>query len=360
MLGLTHRGFGLHDPQQHLAAYLSRNGYHTAQCGVQHEGNPSVNGYQDVIELDETKTSNLISTAATDYLKKSVRNRPLFMSIGFFDTHRAFPEPEPADDPRYTAPYPLFANTPEMRADAAAFNSSAHRLDAAIGKVLAAIDDYGGGEDSIVFITTDHGPPFPDMKSTLLDLGIGVMMMLRIPARLKVPQQDTIEAPVSHVDFFPTLCDLLGLQAPDWLQGESLLPLWHGASATDRGPIFAELNYHSSYEPLRAIRSERYKYIRSFDSFDRRVLGNIAPGAPKEHLKAFGYLSVPTPSAQLYDLAVDPLERINRVDDPALDEVRSDLESRLVRWMEATHDPILQGPLPMLDSYRIAPREHGW
>ncbi len=364
MLGLTHRGFGLNDPKQHLAAFLGRNGYTTVKCGVQHEGDPATNGYQEIVKVageDEgRKVSSDIAAAAVGYLQQPRPKQPLFMSIGFFDTHRAFPQPEPEDNPDYTAPYPLFADNPAIRADAAAFNSSAHRLDAGVGMVLDAIEKYGNGKDSIIFVTTDHGPPFPDMKSTLLDLGIGVMMMLRVPARFNLPRLPIVDAPVSHVDFFPTLCDLLGIDAPDWLQGESLLPLWNGAESTQRGDIFAELNFHSCYEPMRAVRTERYKYIRCFDQADARILGNIAPGAPKEFLKEVGYLSWPTPTEQLFDLSIDPLERVNRIADPTLAEVRDDLQARLDTWMQQTNDPILNGQLPMLDGYKITPKENGW
>lgn len=360
MLGLTHRGFGLRDPRQHLAAFLGRHGYETALCGVQHEGDPVANGYQEVIEVSDKRKSSLVSVAATEFLKKADRRRPLFMSIGYFDTHRPFAAADPEDDPRYTAPFPLFSNTPEIRADAAAFNSSAHRLDTAIGQALEAIGRHGGGSDSIIIVTTDHGPPFPDMKSTLYDLGIGVMLMVRLPAGLGVPRVATIDAPVSQMDIFPTLCELLGIDSPEWLQGESLLPLWHGATATMRGAIFAEMNYHTCYEPMRAIRTDRYKYIRTYDLHDRRILGNVPPGEPRDHLKTHGYFSVPTPEEQLFDLAVDPLERINRIDDPSLADIRADLCKRLEKWMQETDDPILNGPLPMLDSYRIAPRNQGW
>ena len=52
------------------------------------------------------------------------------------------------------------------------------------------------------------------------------------------------------------------------------------------------------------------------------------------------------PQEQLYDLVFDPLEGGNRALDPAAEPVLEEMRSRLQRWMRATGDPLLQGPVP--------------
>ena len=52
------------------------------------------------------------------------------------------------------------------------------------------------------------------------------------------------------------------------------------------------------------------------------------------------------PAERLHDLVLDPLERVNLVDDPAYADVLADLRSRLAEWMRRTDDPLLAGPVP--------------
>ena len=64
---------------------------------------------------------------------------------------------------------------------------------------------------------------------------------------------------VSHIHIFPTLCELTGVEKPEWLQGKSLVPLLYENKKV-REEIYAEIIYHTSYEPARCVRNERYKY----------------------------------------------------------------------------------------------------
>ncbi len=82
------------------------------------------------------------------------------------------------------------------------------------------------------------------------------------------------DALVSQVDLFPTLCDLLEINPPAWLQGRSLLPLVRGEAPEIREAVFSEINFHVAYEPQRAVRTQRWKYIRRFDGRTRPVLPN--------------------------------------------------------------------------------------
>ena len=66
------------------------------------------------------------------------------------------------------------------------------------------------------------------------------------------------DAMVSHIDVFPTVCDLTGISKPPrWLEGKSMLPVLRGETREINEEIFAEVNYHASYEPKRAVRTQR-------------------------------------------------------------------------------------------------------
>ena len=67
----------------------------------------------------------------------------------------------------------------------------------------------------MVICTTDHGIPFPGMKCALTDHGTDVMLILRGPGGFFSGK--VINALVSQLDIFPTICDLLELDIPPWL-----------------------------------------------------------------------------------------------------------------------------------------------
>ena len=87
-------------------------------------------------------------------------------------------------------------------------------------------------------MTTDHGIPFPGAKATLYDRGLGVMLIVRGPGGFSGGH--VTDALVSHLDVCPTLCELAGVERPDFLQGTSLMPLVRGEAEEVNDTIFAE------------------------------------------------------------------------------------------------------------------------
>ena len=77
-----------------------------------------------------------------------------------------------------------------------------------------------------MIFTTDHGMPFPGAKATLYDRGLGVMLILRGPEPFNGGR--VIDALVSHIDIYPTVCEYLEIERPPFLQGVSLLALLRG------------------------------------------------------------------------------------------------------------------------------------
>jgi arylsulfatase A-like enzyme len=342
--GLAHRGFRMPSFTHHIVRYLSGQGYTTALSGIQHvahgEDAPSEIGYQEYLGSREAAERQ-----AADWLL-SKPSGPFFLSCGFFETHRVFPELQPEErEEQVNGPgavsAPGYADSEPLREDFARYRKSAAVLDRKIGVVLDALERSGLDKTTIVLCTTDHGIAFPEMKCSLKDGGIGVMCFLKIPGRDPV----RIDALTSQVDLVPTLCELLDIPKPDWLQGRSLVPLIDGSAESVRDEVFAEVNFHAAPEPKRAVRSDRYKLIRRYDNRTKPVLPNVDDSLSKEAFLASGWADGPLASEQLYDLFLDPYERCNRISDASLAAVRDDLRARLDGWMEDTDDPLLNGPL---------------
>lgn len=343
MLGLAHRGYRLADTTRHLAHTLRDHGYFTALLGEQHlAADPEDVGYEHVTALDSFH-AELVAPAAVELIHEDLpRDRPFFLSVGFFETHRAYFEPTSVRDALYSQVPANLPDTPEIRRDVAAFKASARSLDHGVGAVLNALDENDLADDTLVILTTDHGIPFPGCKATLTDRGTGVMLIMRGPGGFHGGRVS--DALVSHLDLFPTVCDLADITPPAWLHGKSMLPLAARHVDEIRDEVFTGITYHAAYEPQRAVRTKRYKYVRRFDpEHPSVVLPNVDESPSKDVLLEHGWTERRIPSEQLYDLIFDPNEAANLAGDPAYEDVRAELSTRLHDWMGATEDPLLHG-----------------
>jgi len=297
-------------------------------------------GYDEVIEVDSHHATD-VAPITIESLRTATE--PFFFSVGFFETHRQFRAPTSVRDSLYSLPPSNLPNTPATRRDMAAFKSSARSLDQGIGAVLNGLHDFGLTERTLIICTTDHGLAFPGAKATLYDRGTGVMLLMRGPGGFTGGK--VYDSMVSHLDIYPTLCDLSGAQHPAFLQGTSLLPLVHDETDRIHDEIFTEVTFHAAYEPTRAVRTERWKYIRRFDGNQRPVLSNCDDSASKEALVEAGWADQIVGTEQLYDLVLDPGEMRNLAEDPGHANVLAELRDRLSGWMEETEDPLLEGPI---------------
>lgn len=340
MLGLAHRGWSLRDYRHHIVHVLRGAGYTSTLIGEQHiSKEPEVIGYDEVMKVPTTHVDT-VAPLAMEVLRRE-REQPLFVSIGFFETHREFLGPGSLRDVHYSKPPNNLPDTPEVRADVAAFKASARSLDHGVGMVLNQLDACGLDENTLIVYTTDHGMPFPGAKATLYDRGLGVNLILRGPEPFGGGR--VIDALVSHIDIYPTVCEYLGIERPPFLEGVSLLALLRGETTSVREEIFAGSTWHAAYEPQRAIRTERHKLIRRWGERRTPVLANTDDGPSKDLLLAAGWAEREIPKEQLYDLLYDPNEANNLVEDPDYAAVLADLRARLETWMRDTEDPLLAG-----------------
>lgn len=348
MQGLVNRGWQLFDNSRHLASFLSANGYETVLCGLQHEGKDWRNlgytrsiGLDEHVEMDRVEWDIRNTERAVSYLSED-HERPFFLSVGFFGTHREYPESSGKINPDFLQVPAILPDCHEIRKDFADFYQSVSNVDTCFGRILNAIKARGREKDSIIIFTTDHGIAFPYMKCTLFDTGIGVSFIMDYPGnRLKGRACDAL---ISQCDIFPTLCDLLEIEKPTWLEGVSFLPILNGEKKEVREEVFAEVTYHASYEPMRCIRTSRYKYIKLFYG-NEPVPANIDDSPSKSFFVDNGMLDRKKETEMLFDLIYDPVERMNLAYKEEYQSIRESLDTALRMWMEKTEDPLLYSPI---------------
>lgn len=353
MFGLAHRGWTLNDYGQTMMSVLQGHGYHTVLCGQQHLANPpyakpAEAGYSEVLRAKGTLDQP--ASAAEDFLEREMQ-APFFLDVGFFAPHRtedgSFPRSVSLPDERYVMPPSTLPDAPETRRDYALYAASVQSMDHAMGRVLRALEQSGHRENTLVICTTDHGIAFPSMKCRLTDHGTGVMLLMRGPSGFTGGK--VVDSLVSHIDLFPTVCELIGIENPSWLQGKSLVHLVQGSTKDERDAVFAEVNYHAAEEPMRSVRTKRWKYIRRFAKQKTTVLPNIDAGLSKLMLYDSGLADKEQPAELLFDLYHDPQEMNNLAAEPGHIGICKEMADRLAQWMRETDDPLLNGELPVSD-----------
>ena len=342
MGGLANRGWSLPNPEQLITYTLNRAGYTTALAGFQHVVRDlKATGYQRLLSEGQVRAGAEIR--ARDFIAED-HDAPFFLDVGFGETHRRQKgfDPPPAGeaktDPRYVKPPAPFPDTPVTRQDMAEYIDAARTLDQKMGVVFDALEENGLAENTLVICTTDHGLAFPRMKCHLSDHGIGVMLIVRGPGGFRGGQ--VVDGLVSQIDLFPTICELMGITAPTWLQGNSVLPLVQGEAAEVRDAVFAEVNYHCCYEPQRAIRTHRWKYIRRYDGAEKWALPNCDDSISKTLMMEQGWGDQPVEAERLYDMVFDPSEAHNLAGNADYADVLTEMRGRLETWRTETADPV--------------------
>jgi len=358
-------GFKLTEPTHHLAHFLADHDYTTALAGIQHEAvgplmDPRCTGYQRFLNHDEHGVPDGNTLAAAMHFLGERHDKPFFLSCGIGEPHRDnghagrrhgydadLPFVEDLDG-RYTRPPAPIPDHPTTRQDWASFQDGVGRFDQKVGTLLETIDRHALDRNTLVIVTTDHGIAWPHAKGNLTDMGLGVMLMMRPPTGregdLALQPGRVIDAMVSQMDMFPTLCDILGLDAPPWLQGVNMTPLLRGQADGIRDHIFGEQGYHCLVrDPQRSIRTDRYRYVRRTDGPYLRIVDD---GPANNWMRDLGYPHWPTGTELLFDTWFDPCEVCDLSTDPGHDSIRRELSDRLDRWMADTNDPFLTGDLP--------------
>ncbi len=102
-------------------------------------------------------------------------------------------------------------------------------VDALVGKMIAALEETGVKGNTIIMAWSDHGWHIGDMgvwgKATNYEIATRVPMMISTPNMPDENKGKATDALVELIDMYPTLCDLVGIDLPAHLEGQSFKPL---------------------------------------------------------------------------------------------------------------------------------------
>ncbi len=381
------KGWELKPDEKTIVNDLNDAGYLTVHAGFQHErhrpdyrpNDPTYkdpNGYQ----LDARRLGGWPGVFAENVVDDAVHfleNRdphdpqPFYFNIGAQETHGSMFHGARAekykrnelygiDDPASVWVPPSMPDNKESRDYFSKMWPCLRHLDREFGRLVTAIDDLGYGENTIVIFTTDHGIFGSRHKMTLFGSGTETALLVRWPGR--IPAGSTFNELIGNIDLRPTLAEAAGAPVPDAVDGRSFWPLLTGGDYVPNESLMIEFNYHAKYDPMRAVRTDDYLYIRNFDPNAKyrytpaEILALPAPrcdGWPNNSVlggTAFDHPSMKNwparPREQLYDLRRDPNEFVNLSANPEYDSVLKRHGAMLDRWMAEDKDPLLQGVVP--------------
>ncbi len=332
----------------------------------------------------ETPQRNIAGPRFPDFqtfLKKRPPEKPFCFWLGSADPHRPFDEgtgKKAGIDPAQVEVPAAFPEVELVRSDIADYLFEVERFDALVGRAVAALEDVGELDNTIVIVTSDHGMAFPRGKSNLYDMGTNVPFVVRGPGIVKGGR--TTSDFISLQDVAPTLLEAAGLPIPADMTGRSLMPVLKSDQSGRIDPlrdhVLTGKERHVPSQPApdlggypsRAIRTERYLYIRNLrpdrwpngsgDSQQAAVpgvwYGDTDNGATKsylvdnrdrdpEHRRAYDLAFAKRPSEELFDLDLDPEQLSNIADDPRYAETKQKLADQLAKELKASGDPRSHG-----------------
>jgi len=185
-------------------------------------------------------------------------------------------------------------------------------MDHEIGRVLDKLEKKHLSENTVVIFVADHGISLGSHgfsgKQTMYEEGIRTPLIIRHPGLKKNRRINSNM--VSLMDFFPTICEVAGVDVPEDIEGKSLLRLYQGTGSPIRNEVFATFISEPHRWNVRAIRTTRYKYIK--------------------HLT--------TDEVELFDLQCDPDEMTNLADTASHRKIQRSLAAKLTAWRKRSGD----------------------
>lgn len=223
----------------------------------------------------EGYAAHLVAGEATRWLLElRDKTKPFFLYVAFHEPHEPI-----ATDERYAKLYP--SDDPSY----SAHHGNITQMDDAFGRLMRVLDEQGLRESTLVVFTSDNGPaitsqhphgsagPLRDKKGSLYEGGIRVPGIVRWPGKVK--PGTVIDAPVSGVDFLPTVCAITGITPPKdrALDGANMRPLLDGASVDRHTPLYWHFN-RASGGPQVAMRIGDWKLLATLDKPASTQRGN--------------------------------------------------------------------------------------
>ncbi len=300
----------------------------------------------------QTRSSQWDERGRTATWKNRGKDQPFFSIFNYEYCHESgiwrFGKDSLFVDPADVPVPPYFPDDSIIRHDLAVNYSNLIRIDRQIGQMIAKLEADSLLDETIIFFYSDHGGPFPRHKRSLYETGTRVPMFVRFPGGER--KGERIQDMVNFIDLGPTALSLAGIAPPAVMQGVPFLGKYKPAAP--RAYNFATSDrFDGKYDRKRAVRDQRYKYIRNFKPevpYDLEVsyrqqmpmMRRLMELDSLEQLEGTAalWMADSKPAEELYDLEQDPYELNNLAGEAAQAERLASFRQVLEEWIVETGD----------------------
>ncbi|MEM6470567.1 MAG: sulfatase [Planctomycetota bacterium] len=266
---------------------------------------------------------------------------------------------------------PNIADTPTTRESFGRYLAEITYMDGQVGELLAALEESGKADDTLVLFSSEQGSQFPGNKWTNYNTGVHTALIARHPNQIAAGKRT--DALVQYADVLPTLLDYCGCSLDDSdFDGSSFAAVLRGEQTSHRTFVYGVHNNvpEGPPYPIRSITDGRFHYIRNLRNkhlyIEKHLMGIKDDGELNNlywQTWVFESFEDPNtlklieryqlrPTEELYYLMSDPFELNNLAQQSSLSDVKDKLGSELDRWLKSQGDPGI--PQDTLRSHRAA------
>ena len=333
------------DDIKSFVQYFQPAGYRTGLYGKEHVAPKEVFSYD---YLGNYPDGNMDYSIIRNYISKD-KQQPFFLVIGSHESHGPYTVGDPTQwNPEKVELPAHLVDTKETRGEYVKYLAEVEVLDEQVGKVMEILKNEGVFENTIYIFLSEQGNSFPFAKWTCYNQGLHSGMIICYPKVIK--RNSVSNALVEYVDIVPTLLDIANIKAdPGQLDGKSFYPVLQQKTDEHKKYTFGiqttkGIIAGAEYYGIRSAATKQHRYIRNLTP--EATFKNVATG-PKDtvwqswlklakkdawaarRVKEFQH----RPAEELYDLATDPLELNNLINDPTYTAIKKELSTALEAWM---------------------------
>lgn len=288
--------------------------------------------------------------------EKLKKQQPFFAVVNIADSHesRAHGDVEKTKhDPGKVKLAPYHPDLPEIRKNYAKYQDAVKRMDGKVGDTLDKLAKAGLDSNTIVIYNSDHGGVMARSKRFLVDTGLHCPLVVRIPETFSelYPAEkpgDSVGRIVSFIDMPKTWLALAGAETPEVMQGKIFLG--PQAESARKAHYAFRGRMDERCDNSRAVRDQRYLYIRNFMPFVPRgqKLAYLWKARATQvwdgHHRAgktdavSGRFFTNKPVEELYDTLVDPYSIHNLAESREHEAVLQRMRAQLRDWQLSIRD----------------------
>ena len=316
------------------------------------------------------------------FLEQNSEDKPFCFWIGTHEAHRVFEENvhlKGGIETKNVTVQKSFPDNDLVRRDLADYGVEVEYHDSQIQKTLNLLEEKGLLENTIIIATSDHGMAFPHIKGQLYNEAFHVPFAVRWGEKIKPGR--IVNDYINFPDMAPTLLEIAGLKPHKQMTGESFLNLLlsekSGKLTKNRSFALIGKERHdlgrtdgeqlSVGYPIRAIRNDKYLYLKNFKS-NRWPVGDPEYGYMNcDDSPVMSYLIGLSPSSpdfnyyqmsfgkrveeELYDIKVDPDCVNNLAQISSYSKIKVELNKQMIRELSLQKDPRVLGSGDIFDYY---------